>query len=55
MKAPNRTRPFHIQDGVGLVVDDVDQHVSLSVAHSALFVHVELDVNKTNIIIKNIK
>lgn len=35
--------PFDIQDGVGLIVDTVDEHVSLSVIHPALFIHMELE------------
>lgn len=37
------TRPFNIQDGVGLIVDNMDQHVSMSIIHPALLVHVELN------------
>lgn len=39
----SHTRPFNIQDGVGLIVDNMDQHVSLSIIHPALLVHVELN------------
>ena len=43
VKAQQCTRPFYIEDGVGLIVDDVDEHVSLSIIHSAFLIHVELD------------
>ncbi len=35
--------PFNIKDGVGLIVDNVDEHVGLSIIHSALLVHMELE------------
>lgn len=35
--------PFNIQDGVGLIVNNVDKHVCLSVIHPALLVHMKLD------------
>lgn len=38
--------PLNIQDCVGLIIDNVDEHVGLSVIHPAFLVHMKLMTKK---------
>lgn len=38
--------PLNIQDCVGLIIDNVDEHVGLSVIHPAFLIHMKLLTKK---------